>query len=215
MPFKSPLSGDSMLSLENCDIVLATHNEGKLREFRDLLKEFGANAVSAAKLGLEAPDETGEDFESNALIKALHASEMSGWPALADDSGLCIDALDGKPGVRSADWAEGPGGRDFERAMRLVHGRLREANAKEPVTARFVSVLCLAWPDGSKEFFRGTAEGRITWPGRGSFGFGYDPIFVPSGETRTFGEMRPDEKHAVSHRARAIRKLGKGLRASA
>ena len=184
--------------------MLATHNQGKIREFRDLLASIGADAVPAAQLGLAAPEETGADFAANALLKARHCCSETGLPALADDSGLCIDALGGEPGVRSADWAEAQGGRDFDLAIAKVYDRLKRADAAKPVTARFVTVLCVAWPDGAAAHYRGAVEGRIACSKRGGCGFGYDPIFIPDGDARTFGEMSREQKNAISHRAKAI-----------
>lgn len=188
-------------------LVVASHNAGKVREIGDLLAPFGVETVSVAALGLPVPDETEESFEGNARIKAHAAARAAGLPALADDSGLAVDALGGAPGVHSADWAETPTGRDFDRAMRLVHQRVEAQGAGHLATARFLCCLCLAWPDGSDEVFLGKVEGRLAWPPRGGHGFGYDPIFVPEGEARTFGEMAPEEKHAMSHRADAFRQL--------
>ena len=195
-------------------LVVASHNEGKVREIRELLAPYGIETVSAGELALPEPDETGETFEENAEIKARAAAEASGLPALADDSGLAVDALGGKPGIHSARWA-GPD-KDFDRAMRNVEEELAQAGAAAPADrrARFVAALCVAWPDGHVETVRGEVEGVIVWPPRGTAGFGYDPMFLPDGETRTFGEMTAEEKHglrpdmpgtaALSHRARAF-----------
>lgn len=188
-------------------LVVASHNAGKVREIGDLLRPFGIETVSAGDLGLPVPDETEETFEGNARIKAHAAASAANLPALADDSGLAIDALGGAPGVRSADWAETPAGRDFDRAMRLVRERTEASGSKPPHSARFLCCLCLAWPDGHDEVFLGKVEGRLDWPPRGEHGFGYDPIFIPTGDTRTFGEMEPQEKHGMSHRADAFRQL--------
>ena len=182
-------------------LVLASHNAGKLREIRALLEPYALDVFSAGDLGFEAPEETEDTFEGNALIKARAAAEASGLPALSDDSGLMVDALDGAPGVYTADWAETPNGRDFAMAMTKVWTLLEDASAPEPRTGRFVSVLCLAWPDGSSRAFRGEAEGRLTWPMRGDRGFGFDPMFIPEGYDETFGEMDPELKHRISHRA--------------
>ena len=201
--------------LRGAELVLATHNEGKLREFRGLCEPFGVRLTSGAELELPEPEETGETFEDNAILKATAAMEATGKPALADDSGLCVDALDGAPGVYTADWAtmEG-GGRDFAMAMEKVETRLGEVGASPTERgARFVSVLCLAWPDGTTETFRGEVAGTLVWPPRGEKGFGYDPVFLPEGHDRTFGEMDEAEKHgwrpgdpeALSHRARAFK----------
>jgi XTP/dITP diphosphohydrolase len=201
-------------------IVVASHNTGKLREFSDLLGPFGLEAKSAKEFGLAEPDETGTTFEENALIKALAAAEATGLPALSDDSGLVVDALGGQPGVYTANWAELPDGtRDFMMAMQRTELMLHEVGAAEPTqrTGRFVAVICLAWPDGEHEFFRGEAEGTLVWPPRGEQGFGYDPVFLPKGHARTFGEMPAAEKHgwtpgqesALSHRARAFQKFAR------
>jgi XTP/dITP diphosphohydrolase len=187
-------------------IVIATHNPGKVREINDLLRPFAVEAVSAGSLSLPEPEETESTFEGNARIKALSAARRSGSPALADDSGFCVDALTGAPGVYSADWA-GPN-RDFTRAMAMVHEGLAMAGVQES-RAHFVCVLALAWPDGRLETFRGEVCGTTVWPPRGHHGFGYDPMFLPDGETLTFGEMEPGKKHQMSHRARAFDKLVK------
>jgi XTP/dITP diphosphohydrolase len=201
-------------------IVVASHNEGKLREFAELMEPFGFAARSAADFGLPEPDETGTTFEENAWIKASAAATATGLPALSDDSGLMVDGLDGAPGVYTANWAERPdGSRDFMIAMRRTEELLRARQALSPAqrTARFVAVICLAWPDGRAEYFRGEVPGRLVWPPRGDMGFGYDPVFQPDGHERTFGEMTAAEKHgwkpgqedALSHRARAFRKFAK------
>jgi XTP/dITP diphosphohydrolase len=205
-----------MRKLDQKTIVVASHNAGKIREIEDLIGPFGFNASSAAALDFPVPDETGTTFEENAAIKALASAKASGLPALSDDSGLVVDALDGAPGVYTADWAEKPdgSGRDFMMAMEKVEKALEDKGASaDQRTARFVSVLCLAWPDGHTEMFRGEVDGEIVWPPRGSRGFGYDPIFQPEGHERTFGEMEAEEKHgwkpgdpeALSHRARAFK----------
>lgn len=209
-----------MRRLESREIVVASHNSGKLREIADLLGPFGLSAKSAAEFGLPEPDETGTTFEENAYIKAHAAASATGLPALADDSGLCVDALDGAPGVHTADWAKLPDGkRDFGIAMRKVEDRFQELGAANPEdrTGRFVSVICLAWPDGHAEYFRGEVAGTLIWPPRGTQGFGYDPVFIPEGHARTFGEMSAEEKHgwkpgqptALSHRARAFQKFAR------
>jgi XTP/dITP diphosphohydrolase len=205
-----------MRKLDTRTIVVASHNAGKIAEIADLIGPFGFSAKSAKELDFSEPDETGTTFEENAAIKALASAKASGLPALSDDSGLVIDALDGAPGVYTANWAEREDGtRDFPWAMEKVEKALAERGATEPAqrTGRFVSVLCLAWPDGHTEFFRGEIEGVVAWPPRGTAGFGYDPIFQPEGHERTFGEMTADEKHgwkpgdpeALSHRARAFK----------
>jgi XTP/dITP diphosphohydrolase len=195
-------------------LVIATHNPGKLREMRELLMPYGIDAVSAADLGLVEPKEGGTTFRENARIKASAAAKASGLPAFADDSGLAVDALDGDPGVYSARWA-GPE-KDFRRAMQAVEDKLRArvARTRSQRKAHFVSALCLAWPDGHVEEFEGTVDGTLVWPPRGEKGFGYDPMFLPSGHSRTFGEMTNVEKHGLpprgkglSHRARAFLKL--------
>ncbi len=180
-------------------LVIATHNPGKLREIAALLAPHGVSAVSAGELGLPEPEETEDSFTGNARLKALAAAAGSGLPALADDSGFCVAALGGAPGVVSARWA-GPD-KDFAAAMARVH---REAGAGPDKRAWFVCALCLAWPDGHADTFYARAEGNTVWPPRGANGFGYDPMFVPAGGTLSYGEMHPHEKHAVSHRARAF-----------
>ncbi|AHK43178.1 MULTISPECIES: RdgB/HAM1 family non-canonical purine NTP pyrophosphatase [Ensifer] len=205
-----------MRTLDDKTLIVASHNAGKIREIRDLIGPLGFEAKSAADLDFVEPDETGTTFEENATIKALASAKASGLPALSDDSGLAIDALDGAPGVYTANWAEREdGSRDFAMAMEKVEKALqgKGASAPEKRTARFVSVLCLAWPDGHVELFRGEVEGHVVWPPRGDQGFGYDPVFQPKGYDTTFGEMSADEKHgwkpgdaeALSHRARAFK----------
>jgi XTP/dITP diphosphohydrolase len=207
-----------MRELNGHTLVVASHNAGKLREFADLLGPFGIETKSAKEFGLAEPEETGTTFEENAYVKALAAARATGLPAMSDDSGLMVDALDGQPGVYTANWAEKPDGtRDFMMAMEKTESLLREKGVSEPKdrTGRFVAVICLAWPDGEAEYFRGEAEGHLVWPPRGDKGFGYDPVFVPLGHTRTFGEMDAAEKHgwkpgqpeALSHRARAFQKF--------
>lgn len=196
-----------MRKLSEPKIVLASHNKGKLREIAELLLPYGIDVVSAGDLGLEEPEETETTFAGNARIKAHFAAKSSGLPALSDDSGIQVDGLDGNPGVYTADWAETPNGRDFPMAMTKVWTLLEERNAPEPRTARFCATLCLAWPDGHDEIFEGKVEGRVSWPMRGDLGFGFDPMFIPNGETETFGQMDPAKKHAMSHRADAFAKL--------
>jgi XTP/dITP diphosphohydrolase len=188
-------------------LVIASHNKGKLREFADLLGPHGLNAKLAGDLGLPEPDETGVTFEENAELKAVAAAKASGMPALADDSGVVVDALGGAPGVHSARWADPD--KNFARAMEKVEKGLRDVGALTPAerSARFVSVLCLAFPDGTSEHWRGEIEGTMVWPPRGQNGFGYDPMFVPEGEIRTFGELTREQKHGRSHRARAFAKF--------
>lgn len=215
-----------MRPLEDRKIVVASHNDGKLREFADLMAPFGFEAKSAKQFGLPEPDETGTTFEENAYIKAHAAASATGLPALSDDSGLCIDALDGQPGVYTANWAELPDGkRDFAMAMQRAEVAMQEVGASSPDrrTGRFVAVICLAWPDGHAEYFRGEAEGHLVWPPRGDKGFGYDPVFLPQGHGKTFGEMAAQEKHgwkpgqanALSHRARAFQKFARAKLGSA
>ncbi len=209
-----------MRKLTEREIIVATHNAGKVEEINDLIIPFGFVASSAAELGLPEPEETGTTFEENAAIKALSAAHATGLPALADDSGLCVHALNGEPGVHTADWAEKDdgSGRDFPMAMGKVEAALKARDAISPNHrgAKFVAVLCLAWPDGHLEYFRGEVEGQIVWPPKGDAGFGYDPIFKPEGHIRTFGEMTAEEKHgwsataperALSHRSRAFSKF--------
>jgi len=188
-------------------LVIASHNAGKVREIGDLLAPYGAEVVSAGDLGLGEPEETETTFAGNARIKAHAAAKGSGLPALSDDSGLAVDALKGQPGVRTANWAETPEGRDFRLAMEKVWVALHVAKAPEPRHAQFVCALCLAWPDGEDAVFEGEVSGTLVWPPRGERGFGYDPMFLPDGETETFGEMEPERKHAMSHRARAFERL--------
>ncbi|MEL6196528.1 MAG: non-canonical purine NTP pyrophosphatase [Pseudomonadota bacterium] len=192
-------------------LVVASHNTGKVREIRDLLVPFGIDTVSVAELGLPVPEETEESYEGNARLKAHAAATAAALPALADDSGLSIAALGGAPGVRSADWAETPAGRDFAYAMQRVRDSLQAAGVAldggDAPSAAFHCALSLAWPDGHDETFLGTCPGHLVWPARGEHGFGYDPIFVPEGHAETFGEMAPAAKHAMSHRADAFAKL--------
>ncbi len=195
-------------------LLIATHNPGKLKEMRELLAPYRIEAISAAQMNLSEPDETGTTFRANALIKAQAAARASGLPAFADDSGLAVDALGGEPGVYSARWA-GPE-RNFGLAMQTIEDRLGERGAMTPERrkAHFVSALCVAWPDDHVEEFEGRIDGTLVWPPRGDKGFGYDPMFLPDGHTRTFGEMSGEEKHGLpprgtglSHRARAFLKL--------
>ena len=192
------------------ELLVATHNRGKLEEIERLLAPFGIKVTCAADHGLEEPEETETTFVGNARIKAHYAVKQTGLPALADDSGIAVDALGGAPGVYTADWAETPNGRDFKMAMERTWGELESVSAPEPRTARFCSTLVLAWPDGHDEVFEGTIEGRVVWPMRGSEGHGYDPIFMPNGYDITFGQMDFDEKNRISHRADAFGKLVKG-----
>jgi XTP/dITP diphosphohydrolase len=198
-------------------IVAATHNSGKLREIRELLAPYGVEALGAGALGLAEPDETGSTFSDNAILKALAAARGSDLVALADDSGLCVEALDGAPGIYSARWAGAS--KDFAAAMARVQRELEARGATAPWRAAFISVLALAWPDGSVETFEGRVDGTLVFPPRGTAGFGYDPCFRPDGHVRTFGEMSAEEKHgipadgslALSHRARAFQKLQRAL----
>ena len=195
-------------------LVIATHNSGKLVEMRELLAPYGVEAVSAGELGLDEPEETGISFRANARIKAVAAARAAKLPAFADDSGLAVDALDGAPGIYSARWA-GPN-KDFAAAMAQIERLLQERGATTPAKrkAHFVSALCVAWPDGHLEEVEARADGTLVWPPRGTAGFGYDPMFLPDGHSRTFGEMTSIEKHGLpplglglSHRARAFVKL--------
>lgn len=195
-------SGDSLL--------VATHNQGKLEEIADLLKPFGVSVSGAAELNLIEPDETENSFVGNARIKAHAAAQATGLPALADDSGIAIDALGGAPGVYTADWAETAEGRDFTMAMTRAHNELEAINAPYPRTARFCCTLVMAWPDGHDEVFEGVMPGQVVWPMRGDHGHGYDPIFVPDGYDITFAEMDRWEKNRISHRADAFKKLVAG-----
>lgn len=193
-------------------LVIATHNAGKLKEISALLAPHGLECVSAGALGLPEPAETGTTFVDNALIKARAAAEKSGLPALADDSGLSVAALGGRPGVYTADWAErqwfeGEPGRDWYMAMGKVEGLLQAQGPDTSREAWFSCVLALAWPDGEQAVYEGRADGTLTWPPRGTRGFGYDPAFVPRGHDFTFGELDPEEKHRISHRADAFAKL--------
>ncbi|MGR3717959.1 MAG: RdgB/HAM1 family non-canonical purine NTP pyrophosphatase [Thermohalobaculum sp.] len=188
-------------------LVVASHNPGKVREIGELLRPLGVETVSAADLGLPEPEETETTFEGNARLKARAAAQASGLPALADDSGLTVAALGGAPGIYSARWAETPQGRDFGHAMRTVWRKLEAIGAPEPRRAAFVCALTLARPDGHDETFLGTCAGRLVWPPRGDRGFGYDPVFMPEGHAITFGEMEPERKHTISHRADAFRQL--------
>jgi XTP/dITP diphosphohydrolase len=185
-------------------LLVATHNQGKLEEIAHLLGPYGVEVLSAAGFGLPEPAETETSFVGNARIKAHAAAQATGLPALADDSGLEVDALGGMPGVWTADWAETPQGRDFDMAMRRVWQELERANAPEPRRARFCCTLVLAWPDGQDIVFEGFMPGKIVWPMRGSLGHGYDPIFQPEGQEQTFGEMDRWQKNLISHRARAF-----------
>ena len=209
-----------MRKLKPGRLVIASHNEGKVREIAELLGPYGIEPVSAAELDLPEPDEIGATFADNADLKARQAADLAGLVALADDSGICVDALEGRPGIHSARWAltnpsvspeAGPGeiqgGRDFGLAMQRVQDELEAADPEAGRNAHFTCALCVCWPDGRAEIFEGRVEGTLVWPPRGENGFGYDPMFQPIGHDRTFGEMNPDEKYAISHRADAFRKL--------
>lgn len=187
-------------------LVIASHNAGKVKEINELVRPFGIEAVSAGELGLPVPVEDENTFEGNAKIKALASATASGLPALADDSGMEVAALDGRPGVHTADWAETPSGRDFYMAMERVRREMAQSGSAD-ASARFVCCLCLAWPDGHTESFLGKVDGSLSFPPRGTMGFGFDPVFVPAGYEMTFAELDPETKHAISHRADAFRKL--------
>jgi len=190
-------------------LVIATHNAGKLREIAALIEPLGIECVSAGELGLPEPEEIGVTFADNADLKAREAADLSGLPALSDDSGLCVDALHGRPGIFSARWAEdADGNRDWMRAMERVWTEAQATEPDAPPAAHFACALAIAWPnDGQTENFEGRVDGTLTWPPRGEKGFGYDPMFVPAGYDVTFGEMDPGKKHSISHRADAFRKL--------
>lgn len=195
-------------------LVIATHNSGKLKEISALLEPYGIKCISAGSLGLPEPAETGTTFVQNALLKARAAAQASGLAALADDSGLSVDGLDGRPGVYTADWAErqwfeGEPGRDWYMAMGKVEGMLQAIGPDADRSAAFHCVLALAWPDGEHAVYEGTCPGSLIWPPRGEMGFGYDPVFVPRNRegSETFAEIPPEEKHAISHRANAFAKL--------
>ena len=196
-------------------LIIASHNQGKVREIRALLEPYGIEPVSAGDLGLPEPEETGTTFAENALLKARASAEGADCVALADDSGLCVSALGGKPGVYTADWAErqafeGEPGRDWYMAMGKVEGKLAEQGPDVDRSAYFACTLALAWPDGHSEVFEGRVEGNLVWPPRGTLGFGYDPVFQPIGFEETFAELDPAQKQAMSHRADAFRKLVEG-----
>jgi XTP/dITP diphosphohydrolase len=194
--------------LEAGKLVIASHNQGKVREIAELLSAYGLQPVSAADLDLPEPEEIGVDFAENADLKARQAADLSGLPALADDSGLCVEALAGRPGLFSARWAEGEDGtRDFRRAMERVWRELEALGPDASRAAHFTCALALCWPDGHAEWFEGRVDGRVVWPPRGDRGFGYDPLFQPLGREETFGEMDQAEKHRISHRADAFGKL--------
>ncbi len=191
-------------------LLIATHNAGKLEEMRELLAPFGVSVVGAAEKNLPEPEETEDNFVGNARIKAHAAVKATGLPALSDDSGIEVEALNNEPGVYTADWAETPNGRDFAMAMTKTHDKLEAVNAPHPRRARFCSTLVLAWPDGHDEVFEGKVNGSLVWPMRGQIGHGYDPMFQPDGYDITFGEMAFEKKNEISHRADAFAKLVKG-----
>ncbi|NNE88545.1 MAG: RdgB/HAM1 family non-canonical purine NTP pyrophosphatase [Silicimonas sp.] len=200
-----------MRKFEGDTLLVATHNAGKLKEIADLLGDLGISVIGAAEKGLPEPEEDGITFVENARTKAHAASKATGLPALSDDSGIEVDAIDRTPGVYTADWAETPDGRDFTLAMEKTHRRLLNVGAPQPWTARFCCTFVLAWPDGHDEVFAGKAEGHFVWPMRGTNGHGYDPIFQPLEHDNTFGEMDPDLKNKISHRADAFHKLKAAL----
>lgn len=199
-----------MRKFDGDTLLIATHNAGKLDEMRELLAPFGVNVSGAAEHNLPEPEETETTFVGNARIKAHAASRATGLPALSDDSGIEVEALDNAPGVYTADWAETPNGRDFLMAMTKTHNLLEEKRATHPRRARFCSTLVLAWPDGHDEVFAGRVNGTLVWPIRGALGHGYDPMFQPDGYDITFAEMPFEQKNAISHRADAFAKLVKG-----
>jgi XTP/dITP diphosphohydrolase len=200
-----------MRSLKGQKILIATHNKGKLEEFREIFAPHGVDVTSAGEMNLAEPEETENTFVGNARIKALSGMKATGLVTIADDSGLCVDALDGAPGVYTADWA-GPS-RDWMQAMRLVEEKLqaKDASMMQQRGASFNCTLLVLWPDGEERVYVGKAPGHLAWPPRGAFGHGYDPMFVPDGETRTFAELSHDEKNRISHRARALELLMKEL----
>ncbi len=197
--------------LEPGRLVVASHNEGKVRELRALLAPYGLDLVSAKELDLPEPEETGTTFFFNAELKAMTAADLSGLPAISDDSGICVEALNGDPGVFTANWAETEHGRDWTLAMTKVEDALALLGPDASRSAYFACVLSVAWPDGHVESFEGRVDGSLVWPVRGERGFGYDPMFVPGGYTETFGEMEPEAKHRISHRAAAFEKLRAAL----
>ncbi|AWX93124.1 non-canonical purine NTP pyrophosphatase, RdgB/HAM1 family [Paracoccus mutanolyticus] len=192
-------------------LLVATHNRGKLDEIRAMMAPHGIEVTSAGDMGLPEPAETESSFIGNARIKARAAMQATGLPVLADDSGITVDGLDGAPGVYTADWAETPNGRDFMQAMARTWNELEARKVPEPRTAQFRATLILLWPDGHEEIFEGVAPGRLVWPPRGVQGHGYDPIFVPDGHDLTYAEMMPEQKNAISHRARAFALLEAAL----
>ncbi|WP_417474473.1 RdgB/HAM1 family non-canonical purine NTP pyrophosphatase [Leisingera sp.] len=196
--------------LEGGKLLVATHNKGKLAEITEILAPYGVSVIGAAEMDLPEPEETEDTFVGNARIKAHAAAQATGLPALSDDSGITIDALNGAPGVYTADWAETPNGRDFMQAMTRANDELNAAGAEAPRTAQFRCTLVIAWPDGHDEVFEGVMPGQLIWPIRGEHGFGYDPMFMPDGHDLTCAEMDPAQKHRISHRGKALAKFVEG-----
>lgn len=195
---------------EGDKLLVATHNKGKLAEITDILAPYGITIVGAAEMDLEEPEETEDTFVGNARIKAHAAARATGLPALSDDSGITIDALDGAPGVYTADWAETENGRDFMMAMTRANDEITAKGPDAPRTAQFRCTLVIAWPDGHDEVFEGVMPGSLTWPIRGKDGFGYDPMFIPEGLDMTCAQMPKEEKNKISHRGRALQKFVQG-----
>ncbi|UWQ58362.1 RdgB/HAM1 family non-canonical purine NTP pyrophosphatase [Leisingera caerulea] len=196
--------------LEGGKLLVATHNKGKLNEIAEILAPYGVTVIGAGEMDLPEPEETEDTFVGNARIKAHAAAKATGLPALSDDSGITIDALNGAPGVYTADWAETPNGRDFKMAMTRANDELTAAGANAPRTAQFRCTLVVAWPDGHDEVFEGVMPGQLVWPIRGEHGFGYDPMFQPDGYEITCAEMDPAEKNKISHRGKALAKFVQG-----
>ncbi|WP_323775517.1 RdgB/HAM1 family non-canonical purine NTP pyrophosphatase [Leisingera sp.] len=196
--------------LEGGKLLVATHNKGKLKEITEILAPFGVSVAGAGEMNLPEPEETEDTFVGNARIKAHAAAKATGLPALSDDSGITIDALNGAPGVYTADWAETPNGRDFQRAMARANEKLNAVGAEAPRTAQFRCTLVIAWPDGHDEVFEGVMPGQLIWPIRGEHGFGYDPMFQPDGYDITCAEMDPEEKNKISHRGKAVTQFVQG-----
>ncbi len=196
--------------LEGGKLLVATHNKGKLAEITEILAPYGVSVIGAAEMDLPEPEETEDTFVGNARIKAHAAAQATGLPALSDDSGITIDALNGAPGVYTADWAETPNGRNFMQAMTRANDELNAVGAEAPRTAQFRCTLVIAWPDGHDEVFEGVMPGQLIWPIRGEHGFGYDPMFMPDGHDLTCAEMDPAEKHRISHRGKALAKFVEG-----
>lgn len=196
--------------LEGGKLLVATHNKGKLNEITEILAPFGVEVIGAGEMNLPEPEETEDTFVGNARIKAHAAAAATGLPALSDDSGITIDALNGAPGVYTADWAETPSGRDFKLAMTRANDELAAAGPEAPRTAQFRCTLVIAWPDGHDEVFEGVMPGQLVWPIRGEHGFGYDPMFQPDGYSITCAEMDPAEKNKISHRGKAVAQFVQG-----